>query len=90
MMKNSKNIPAFLQEELEKLHATFASCLDAGQAEQFYEQQRDAAFVAELSVVWLGSQFFFDWCCRKPEWFFALFEKKTAQKNLCWIVSQMW
>lgn len=82
MMKNSKNIPAVLQEELEKLHATFSSCLDAEQAEQFYAQQRDAAFVAELSAVWLGSQFFFDWCCRKPEWFFALFEKNSTEKSL--------
>ncbi|MEZ5436583.1 MAG: hypothetical protein R3E67_08840, partial [Pseudomonadales bacterium] len=67
-----------MQEELVKLHASFIECLDVEQAAQFAALQQDAAFVDDLAAVWLGSQFFFDVCCRKPTWFFSLLQKNAV------------
>ncbi len=51
--------------------------LDEAQQQWFQQQSTDAAFLHELACVWLGSQYAFDWCCRKPEWLLALFSSAT-------------
>lgn len=81
MMKPAHTIPAALQEELARLQVAFVASLDAEQAAQFSALQLDAAFMSELTVVWLGSEFFFDECCKKPQWFFALFLQDADGKS---------
>lgn len=61
------------QAEFERLQQQFLSRVDAGAQQWFAGKSTDALFMQELSWIWLGSQFAFDLCCRKPEWLQDLF-----------------
>lgn len=81
MIKPAQTIPPALQAELAQRCETFVAQLDAEQVAVFAEKRHNTAWLTDLSVVWLGSEFFFDLCCKKPAWFFALFAQDAEGKS---------
>ena len=81
MIKPSQTIPHALQAELTQRCETFVARLDAEQVAAFAEIKSHAAWFSDLSIVWLGSEFFFDLCCKNPDWFFALFAQDAEGKS---------
>jgi glutamate-ammonia-ligase adenylyltransferase len=81
-MTNSQSLPAELQDEFFRLQTVFCATLNSADIEKFETLKSDAAWSSELSSVWLGSEFFFDWSCRQPTWFFKLFSEQQDGKSL--------
>ena len=75
-MAPSRLLPLPVAEESKflRLQENFLDNVDEDFHVWFSEKKKDSVFLSELSCVWLGSQFAFEWCCRKPQWLKMLFD----------------
>lgn len=73
MSKRVHDVPECVASDFIRLQQTFIDVVESDIKDWFFSKQKDAPFMEELACVWLGSQFVFDWSCRRPDWLQAIF-----------------